>query len=559
MKRRSFLLNSFAASAALLGVQVRLKQPLPDKLIVLTMDDAVKSHRTLAAPLLQQLGFRASFFVTHLWMADRDNFMSWQDIAEIHQMGFEIGNHTWTHVNVSSPRNAARLAGELALVENELRRVKVPRPISFAYPGNHFGPEAFDLLEPLGYTFARRGASPEVEYGRVEVGPRYDPARHHPLLIPTTADAYPDWTFQHFQHVVQHARDGKAVVLQFHGVPDVAHPWVHTPPEMFRRYMEYLKERDFRVIALGDLGEFVDVEHAPDDPLTRARYRSPRDGELALPVEVEATRRDLDYWLGNMIQGHGYSAQEAALVTSLPTADVAARAAALPAPSQPPRLLPYPGGRHPRIGFLDGAIDPQRGTKFSVFLPWDPSSYVVVDVPEAIFCNLGLLYLAHTHVPTIWNAQNVVIDNVDWERRADGSLESRWELPNKVRFGAIVRPGDDDIRMELWLYNGTDAALTGLNTQICVMTKGVRGLTAQTNDNKILRQPVAGARIEGSNRWVLTSWERCRRAWGNPPCPCFHSDPVLPDCAPGEEVRIHGRLWFYEGEDIESQLPRSAG
>lgn len=26
------------------------------------------------------------------------------------------------------------------------------------------------------------------------------------------------------------------------------------------------------------------------------------------------------------------------------------------------RLLPYPGGRHPRIGFLDGAIDPQRDT-----------------------------------------------------------------------------------------------------------------------------------------------------------------------------------------------------
>jgi hypothetical protein len=35
-----------------------------------------------------------------------------------------------------------------------------------------------------------------------------------------------------------------------------------------------------------------------------------------------------------------------------------------------PRVLPYPGGRHPRVGFLDGAIDPQRGTKASVFAPW---------------------------------------------------------------------------------------------------------------------------------------------------------------------------------------------
>ena len=33
-------------------------------------------------------------------------------------------------------------------------------------------------------------------------------------------------------------------------------------------------------------------------------------------------------------------------------------------PANAPLLvLPYPGGRHPRIGFLDGAIRPQRETK----------------------------------------------------------------------------------------------------------------------------------------------------------------------------------------------------
>ena len=70
-------------------------------------------------------------------------------------------------------------------------------------------------------------------------------------------------------------------------------------------------------------------------------------------------------------------------------------------------MLPYPGGRHPRIGFLEGAIDPQRETKLSVFTPWHDSSYVVADVPEAIWSNLGLTYLAHTHIPTIWTAQKI--------------------------------------------------------------------------------------------------------------------------------------------------------
>src|SRR5438105_690861 len=88
-------------------------QTIPDKLIVLTFDDAVKSHRTFVAPLLKQLGFGATFFVTHKWMEDQTNFMTWQEIAEINGMGFEIGNHSWTHDDFSMPRNAARLAGEL--------------------------------------------------------------------------------------------------------------------------------------------------------------------------------------------------------------------------------------------------------------------------------------------------------------------------------------------------------------------------------------------------------------------------------------------------------------
>src|SRR5207249_4149664 len=95
-------------------------EAVPDKLVVLTFDDAVKSHRTLVAPLLKELGFGATFFVTHKWMDDRTNFMTWEEIADIHQMGFEIGNHSWTHADFSMPKHAARLAGELFLVDRAL-------------------------------------------------------------------------------------------------------------------------------------------------------------------------------------------------------------------------------------------------------------------------------------------------------------------------------------------------------------------------------------------------------------------------------------------------------
>ena len=43
---------------------------------------------------------------------------------------------------------------------------------------------------------------------------------------------------------------------------------------------------------------------------------------------------------------------------------------------------------------------------------------------------------------------------------------------------------------------------------------------------------------------ITTEWEDCGRVWGNERCPCMHSDPKFPDCAPGETVRRTGRLWF---------------
>ena len=184
-----------------------------------------------------------------------------------------------------------------------------------------------------------------------------------------------------------------------------------------------------------------------------------------------------------------------------------------------------------------------RGTKVSVFLPWDLSSYAVIDLPEAIFCNLGLLFLAHTHVPTIWNERNVVIENSDWIVTGSG-LQSKWELPNGVAFGAAVHPFEDRVEMELWLRNGTTETLSKLRTQICVLLKEAAGFNGTTNENKSYGKEIASVRDSRTGRSMMTQWERCGRTWGNIQCPCMHSDPVLPDCPPGETVRVKGKLWF---------------
>ncbi len=245
---------------------------IPPKTVVLTFDDAVKSQLTVVAPLLKQLGFHATFFITQAWMSDKDYFMTWAEVAKLHQMGFEIGNHSWTHANFGKPENAAKLGEELQMVEAELSKVGVPKPVSFAWCGNAFGPEGLAQLRRHGYKVARRGAQPEVPYGAIQVGAALDVTKHHPLLIPTTGDAYPAWTFEHFKKVIVSAKPNEIVVLQFHGVPDEKHPWVNTPSESFRQYMMYLKENGYRTIAMRDLLKYYEPARLPDDPLLKVQW-----------------------------------------------------------------------------------------------------------------------------------------------------------------------------------------------------------------------------------------------------------------------------------------------
>jgi hypothetical protein len=274
---------------------------------------------------------------------------------------------------------------------------------------------------------------------------------------------------------------------------------------------------------------------------------------------------ELRTWLQNMVWHHRFTVDEVTAATGLSNEEVKTALKKFDiTPANKPRrpadapllVLPYPGGRHPRIGFLDGAVRPQRETKVSVFTPWDDASYVVIDVPEAIWSNLGLLYLAHTHVPTVWSKQQIELEPREWQRRDDGSLASERKLPNGVRFGATVVASAREVRLELWLSNGTKETLSDLRVQNCVLLKGAVGFEQQTNDNKVFASPYAACRSADGRRWVLTAWEPVHRTWANAKCPCLHADPKFADCPPGQTQRLRGWLSFYEGKDTEAEFRR---
>ena len=239
------LLLSLLAGADWVGARPR---PVPDRLVVLTFDDAALTHATYVAPLLKKYGFGATFFVCEFReppFADKTKYMSWAQIRGLHRQGFEVGSHTLTHRHVTK-LTESELAAELDSLESRCRAYHIPRPHTFAYPGYDTAPRALPVLHRLGYRLARTGGDRP-----------YDPATDNPLLIPSYTTLATNR--QQIMDALALAKNGKLVVLTIHGVPDLAHDWVTTPPALFEEYLQYLHDHHYRVVALRDV-----VRYLPD-------------------------------------------------------------------------------------------------------------------------------------------------------------------------------------------------------------------------------------------------------------------------------------------------------
>jgi len=248
MRKISILLLTLLVSFS--GYSQILKKTIPNNLVVLTFDDATASQYSVVAPLLKQFGFGATFFVCEFPSKLKDSmiYMNWRQIKELGKMGFEVANHTRTHAAVSK-LTKAQLTEELNYIERKCDSLGIEKPSSFAYPGYSLSTPVIETLKEKGYKFARAGGSRA-----------YDPTIDCPLLVPSWAMNATNK--QQITGAFDEAKDGRIVVLTIHGVPDVEHPWVNTPPELFKEHLQYLADHHFKVISLSDLNNYINVDEA---------------------------------------------------------------------------------------------------------------------------------------------------------------------------------------------------------------------------------------------------------------------------------------------------------
>lgn len=212
--------------------------------VVLTFDDAEISHYNNVAPLLKKYGFDATFFVCEFPTRNPDEkkeYMNWNQIKELHKKGFEIGNHTGHHKNVTklSPEEIKK---EVLYIDDKCKEFGIPKPISFAYPGNRYDTISQKVLKELGYQFARTGGA---KYYKADEDSKFA----IPSYTVISSDKYAERTMK----ALESLKDDEILVLTFHGVPDLIHPDYSTTIENLKEILQFIKEKKYKVVAMRDL------------------------------------------------------------------------------------------------------------------------------------------------------------------------------------------------------------------------------------------------------------------------------------------------------------------
>ncbi len=140
-------------------VHLSTNQPIPNKTIALTFDDAYLSVYTEAFPLLKKQGWPFTVFVTAKYITEGyNNFMSWQQLREIKDFGGDVGNHSFTHPHLVRQYNNETNAQWQQRIINELGKTQYllqqnvgdPVPV-VAYPYGEYSLPIKNIVRTLGY------------------------------------------------------------------------------------------------------------------------------------------------------------------------------------------------------------------------------------------------------------------------------------------------------------------------------------------------------------------------------------------------------------------------
>jgi peptidoglycan/xylan/chitin deacetylase (PgdA/CDA1 family) len=181
-----------------------------------TFDDNCTSSFTKIAPLFSQHGFRCTFFIVPGSIRSATTWSSWKNLSD---EGFEIGNHTMSHFNLTTLKTIDALNDQINasfdLIKTNIQRT----PLSFAAPG-HQTNAYIDSIVVVNHPF-NRSSTKNLYFC------------HGWTSSTTQKDA--------IEHIKEAVKNTAWYVVAAHGVGD---GWEPIPESLLANALQYCKDQE---------------------------------------------------------------------------------------------------------------------------------------------------------------------------------------------------------------------------------------------------------------------------------------------------------------------------
>ncbi len=146
------------------------RNSIPKKSVVISIDDGYRSVYNIAWPILKKYDFGATFFIYTDFVGVSKNAITWDQLREMKENGFEIGAHTISHCDLTRQNKGEDTQAYMSRIEKELSMSKQiidkklnQNTVFLAFPYGRYNQGVLDMCKRLGYTIAvsvKRGSNP---------------------------------------------------------------------------------------------------------------------------------------------------------------------------------------------------------------------------------------------------------------------------------------------------------------------------------------------------------------------------------------------------------------
>ena len=252
------------------------------KVVILTFGDTEKSQFTTAMPILDQYGFKASFFITCSYVGDQGQTqrLSWNDILALQEGGQDIESKGMTHADLNNLSPNAldfEIGGSKQCLENH--GISSPNIFAVVHGDAWNNPVVIDAISKY-YGFADNGFANSMflRCDGYDSSKQTDCMTYDDTGMLTYANRYSiredshnswDKSYLHndqliFQKFVDEVNSGinfnnkkgtvNAIPIVAYHIIDNSEDPSSTDINLFAAEMKYLHDNGFKVIPMSDLG-----------------------------------------------------------------------------------------------------------------------------------------------------------------------------------------------------------------------------------------------------------------------------------------------------------------